>query len=345
MCDVPDHPAVGVQRPAANRPAATRRLSLSARRPIGAHVPVSGGLATGGLRYATAVAAEAIQVFVSNPRGWALATGDARQDALLREHVSRTGLPVFIHAPYLVNVGSPDPVIRQRSAAVLRHSLLRGAEIGALGVVAHTGSGVASERADALRRVRDCLLPVLDEIPDDGPDLLLEPMAGQGQMLCGTVGDLEPYLDALEWHPRANVCLDTCHVFAAGHDLTARHGVARLLRELQAAAHDRGGRLRLIHANDSRAACGSHRDLHENIGSGQLGLAAFAGLLHHPVTVGVPFVVETPGDEQGQGNDIATLRALRDAGHAARRPAGPPAGRGAPQPAVQSDGPSPGSSW
>ena len=232
---------------------------------------------------------------------------------MLRDHVAETSLPVFIHAPYLVNVGSPDPVTRQRSAEVLRYSLRRGTEIGARGVVAHTGSGVTGERADALRRVRDCLLPVLDSIADDGPDLLVEPMSGQGQMLCGMVGDLEPYLDALDWHPRANVCLDTCHLFAAGHDVTARHGVSRMLRALQAATHDRGGRLRLIHANDSRAACGSHRDLHENIGRGQLGVAAFVDLLRHPVTGGVPFVVETPGDEQGQAQDIATLRALRDA--------------------------------
>jgi deoxyribonuclease IV len=342
MCGVPD---TTPGRPASAGLPEPARPPLGMRRPIGAHVPVSGGLATAGLRYAAAVAAEAIQVFVSNPRGWALATGDPGQDAMLREHVSLTGLPVFVHAPYLISAGSPDPVTRRRSADVLRFALLRGAKIGARGVVAHTGSGVNRERADALRRVRDCLLPVLDEIPDDGPDLLLEPMAGQGQMLCGTVGDLEPYLDALEWHPHANVCLDTCHVFAAGHDLTARHGVARMLRELQAATHDRGGRLRLIHANDSKAACGSHRDLHENIGRGQVGLAPFAALLRHPVTAGVPFVVETPGDEQGQGKDIATLRAMRDASQVADVPAGPPAGQRAPQPAAPSGGPSPGCSW
>ena len=79
-----------------------------------------------------------------------------------------------------------------------------------------------------MSRVRECLLPLLDSLGDDGPDLLLEPTAGQ-EMLCTTVGDLEPYLEAVDWHPRAGVCLDTCHVFAAGHDLAARGGVARLL--------------------------------------------------------------------------------------------------------------------
>ena len=339
LCGVPGDAAGGVRppdeapQPSGEYPSAAARLPAGtgrpagARRPIGAHVPVSRGLATGGLRYAAAVGAETIQVFVSNPRGWALAKGDPEQDAALREHISQTGMRVFVHAPYLINVGSPDSLIRERSTASLRHSLQRCADIGASGVVVHTGSAIAGDQARALRRVRDCLLTLLDEIPVGGPELLLEPMAGQGQMLCGTVADLEPYLDALDWHPRANVCLDTCHVFAAGHDLAARHAVARLLRQLQAVTRDRRGRLRLIHANDSKAACGSRRDLHENIGGGQIGLAAFTDLLRHPVIAGVPFVVETPGDEPGHARDIATLQALRDAG------------------AAQTGGPSPGISW
>src|SRR5215470_11412225 len=130
-------------------------------RPIGAHVRVTGGLAVGGLRYAAETGAEAIQVFASNPRGWALSAGDARQDAALRDHVARTGLPVFVHATYLINLGSPDPVTRQRSAASLAHSLRRGRDIGALGVVVHTGSAVRAGREQGMRHVRECLLPLL----------------------------------------------------------------------------------------------------------------------------------------------------------------------------------------
>jgi deoxyribonuclease-4 len=176
----------------------------------------------------------------------------------------------------------------------------------------HTGSAVHGDRQAALCRVRECLLPLLDQIAGDGPDLLLEPMAGQGQMLCAQVGDLEPYLDALDWHPRAGVCLDTCHAFAAGHDLAAPAGVAATLQALQAATRDPGGRLRLIHANDSKDCRGSCRDRHESIGAGQIGAAGFGSLLRHPLTGGVPFVVETPGGQAGHARDIAALRALRD---------------------------------
>ena len=284
-------------------------------RPIGAHVRVTGGLAVGGLRYAAETGAEAIQVFASNPRGWALSAGDARQDAALRDDVASTGLPVFVHATYLVNLGSPDPATRRRSAASLAHSLRRAREIGARGVVVHTGSAVRASRERGMRHVRECLLPLLDSLGDGGPDVLLEPTAGQGRMLCITADDLGPYLAALDWHPRAGLCLDTCHAFAAGHDLAARDGVARLLDTLAPVMGRRqghgGGRLRLIHANDSKDACGSHRDRHANIGAGQIGTAPFAALLRHPATEGVPFIVETPGPRAAVAADVATLKAMR----------------------------------
>jgi deoxyribonuclease-4 len=289
-------------------------------------VRVTGGLAAGGLRYAAETGAEAIQVFASNPRGWALSAGDARQDAALRDHVASTGLPVFVHAPYLVNVGSPDPATRRRSAASLAHSLRRGREIGARGVVVHTGSAVRASRERGMRYARECLLPLLDSLGDDGPDLLLEATAGQGRMLCITAEDLGPYLASLDWHPRAGLCLDTCHAFAAGHDLAAPDGVAGLLDTLAPVmghhqGHGGGGRLRLIHANDSKDACGSHRDRHANIGAGQIGIAAFAALLRHPATEGVPFIVETPGPRAAVAADVATLKALRAKGRLPRTPA------------------------
>ena len=200
-------------------------MGEAVKSPVGAHVPVAGGLATGGLRYAAQIGAEAIQVFVGNPRGWAPAAGKQAEDERLRAHTADTGMPVFVHAPYLINFGSPNAETVAGSVASARHSLVRGAAIGARGVVVHTGSAVSQSREAAMRQVREHLLPLLDEIPGDGPDLLLEPMAGQGRMLCATVQELGPYLDALDRHPRAGVCLDTCHAFAAGHDLTAPGGV------------------------------------------------------------------------------------------------------------------------
>lgn len=272
---------------------------------IGAHATVTGGLATGALKYAAETGAEVIQVFVSNPRGWAVSTGDPGEDARLRN----SGIPVFIHAPYLINLGSADPSVSAKSAAAVEFALRRGAKIGARGVVVHAGSAVGWSREEALRQAGSLLRPLLDAIPDDGPDLLLEPMAGQGQMLCARASDLGPYLDALDRHPKAGVCIDTCHLFAAGHDLTAPDGVAGMLAEVAAAAGP--ARVRLVHANDSQAGCGSAKDRHEAIGKGSIGAEPFRALLAHPALSGVPFVVETPGGKAAHARDIALLQDMR----------------------------------
>ncbi|MGW6502499.1 deoxyribonuclease IV [Nonomuraea angiospora] len=272
---------------------------------IGGHVLVTGGLATGGLKYMAEIGAEMIQVFVTNPRGWALAEGKREEDAKLAE----SGVEAYVHVPYLANFGSPSPETLANSIALVRHTLRRGAEIGAKGVVVHTGSAVTQSRDDALRQVRETLLPLLEEIPDGGPDLLLEPMAGQGAMLCATVQDIEPYLAALDWHPRAGICLDTCHAFAAGHDLAAPGGVKETFDALHEIAP---GRLKLIHANDSKDVCGAKKDRHENIGAGHIGAQPFAELMRHPAVAGVPICIETPGKAPKHAEDIALLKKLRD---------------------------------
>jgi len=287
---------------------------------IGSHATVTGGLATGGLGYAAEVDAQVIQVFVSSPRGWAAGPGDAAEDARLRE----SGMPVFVHATYLVNLGSGNPEVAGKSAEATAYALRRGAEIGARGVVVHAGSAVGwtgeLAREQALRQIGELTLPLLDKLGEDDPDLLFEPMAGQGQMLCARTGDAATYLAAVQHHPKAGLCLDTCHLFAAGHDLTAPGGVAAMLDELASAAGPAtetaagtSGRarppVRLVHANDSLLGCGSKRDRHEAIGAGQIGTGPFRELL--AALPDVPFVVETPGGKAGHARDIATLRGLR----------------------------------
>ncbi len=277
---------------------------------LGVHVPVSAGLATGGLAYASEAGAEAVQVFLSNPRGWAPAAGDARQDALFRAGCAQRRMPVFVHAPYLVNLGSPSAETLRRSAESISYTLARARAIGARGVVVHTGSAVDHSRRDAaMAQVREALLPLLDTVPDDGPDLLLEPTAGQGQSLCATVGQLEPYLAALDGHPRVGICLDTCHAFAAGHDIAAPGGLKRTLDLLVRVAGR--GRLRLVHANDSKDPCGSGRDRHAAIGKGRIGAEPFAELFRHPAMRGVPVILETPGQAPEHREELALLRELR----------------------------------
>jgi deoxyribonuclease-4 len=283
------------------------------RRPsaIGAHAPVAGGLSRGALKYAATVGADCVQVFVSNPRGWAATPGDPRDDHAFREGCAAGHIPVFVHAPYLVNLGSPTAATRAKSVDALAHALGRAAEIGAAGVVVHGGSAVAGARRDeALAQVRELLLPLLDAVAEDGPRLLIEPTAGGGQALAARVEDLTEYFAVLDDHPRLGVCLDTCHAYAAGHDLAAPGGVRTVLGALVKAVGR--GRLGLVHVNDSRDALGSSRDRHATLGEGSIGTDPLRELFVHPATRGVPLVVETPGGAEGHARDIALLRRLRD---------------------------------
>jgi deoxyribonuclease-4 len=283
------------------------------RNPVGSHVFVGRGLVAGALRTAETIGAEALQVFVGNPRGWAPSAGDPAVDEAFRTTCADRGLRSFVHTPYLVNLGSPTPATYERSVATIEHNLRRATRLGVEGVVVHTGSCVDDGAVDvALRQVREGLLPVLDRLDDDAPWLLLEPTAGQGRSLCGMVEELEPYLDALDRHPRVGVCLDTCHVFAAGAPLDEPGGTTRTIDRLVEVAGP--GRLRLVHANDSKDPRGSLRDRHERIGDGRIGEDAFVELFAHPATEGVPFVAETPGSGDGgvPGTCVPLLKKLRE---------------------------------
>ncbi|MFI8446870.1 deoxyribonuclease IV [Streptomyces erythrochromogenes] len=281
------------------------------RNPVGGHVPVAGGLASVGLTYAREMGAEAVQVFVANPRGWATPVGNPAQDERFREECAREDIPAYVHAPYLINFGSHTAATVEKSVESLRHSLRRARRIGALGVVVHTGSATGGRpREAAYAQVREYMLPLLDELThDDDPFLLLESTAGQGFSLCSLAEDFGPYFDALDHHPKLGICLDTCHVFAAGHDLAEPGGTKLMLDLLVDTVGE--GRLKLVHANDSKEGVGAHKDRHANIGQGHIGRDAFAELCTHPAMDGVPLIIETPGGKEGHAADVALLKELR----------------------------------
>jgi len=273
---------------------------------VGAHVSVGRGLVRGGLSEADEVGAEVVQIFVGNPRGWAETASDPALDEAFRGTCAQRATPVFVHAPYLINFGSPSADTLTRSSSALAFTLRRAAAVGASGVVVHAGSAVLGHRADdAVAQVREHVLPLLD-----GCDvrLLIEPTAGGGGALASTLDSLAGYLDALGRDERIGVCLDTCHLHAAGHDLSTPAGMRRML---SAAGRLLGReRIGLLHVNDSRDPAGSKRDRHAAIGAGTIGLEPFGELFRTPAVRGVPMVVETAAADHAA--DIATLKKLRD---------------------------------
>ena len=277
---------------------------------IGAHVPTSGGMAKRSIDYAETIAAEAIQVFTSNPRGWAMPETNHDADALFREKAEALDLETYVHAPFLINLGSPTEDTYKNSLASTAYSLKRGQEIGALGVVVHTGSAVKEENvANAWKQIKKGVMPILESLDDAAPFLLLEPTAGQGQSLVKKLDDLANYLQALENHPKVGICLDTCHVFAAGHDIAKKGGMKETLDLLVEIAGVE--RIQLIHANDSMDICGALKDRHQNIGDGFIGVDPFAELLAHPAVANAPLILETPGAEPEHGKEVALLKKLR----------------------------------
>jgi len=284
---------------------------VTAKPRLGAHVPTSGGMAKRSIEYATTIKAEAIQVFASNPRGWAMPEPNPEADAAFRSKAEALDIETYVHAPFLINLGSPTEGTYKNSLASTAYSLRRGRDIGALGVVIHTGSAVDESHIEkAWKQIHDGMMPILSALKDDDPWLLLEPTAGQGQSLVRKLDDLTQYFEALEWHPKVGVCLDTCHVFAAGHDIKSKGGMKSTIDLLVDVVGQE--RIQLIHANDSMDVLGSLKDRHENLGKGEIGVKPFEELIAHPAIANAPLILETPGEEPEHGSEVAVLRKIRD---------------------------------
>jgi len=276
------------------------KKSAAGKPRLGAHVPTSGGMAKRSIDYATTIKAEAIQVFASNPRGWAMPTPNPDADKAFREKAEALDIAVYVHAPFLINLGSPTEGTYKNSLASTQYSLKRGREIGALGVVIHTGSAVDEGHVEkAWKQINKGMMPILSKLKEDDPWLLLEPTAGQGQSLVRKLDDLTRYFEALEWHPKVGVCLDTCHVFAAGHDIKSKGGMKKTIDLLESIVGRE--RIRLIHANDSMDVLGSLKDRHENLGKGEIGSKPFEEMIAHPAI-----------EEPEHGGEVALLRKMRD---------------------------------
>jgi deoxyribonuclease IV len=271
---------------------------------IGAHVPTRGGLLSA-ISAARECGADAIQVFISNPRAWAAPRISAKEADAFREAWAQSDLgPMFVHAPYVVNLASPIPEFLERSIDVVRRSVAAASSVGANGYVVHAGSGGPGEPAEAFRRA----VSALRAVPPRGDcDVVVELTAGTAGSVAATFPEAARLFDAVG-NQRLKLCADTCHLFAAGYALDEPDGVAACFEELRRSGLDH--RLVLIHANDAKYGRGSRRDRHEHIGQGGIGVEGFFEILHRPEVQDLALVVETPGRLEDHARDIATLRRL-----------------------------------
>jgi deoxyribonuclease-4 len=273
---------------------------------IGAHLSAAGGIHTAVDR-AEAIGAESLQVFTQSPRAWRPTNHDPANFERFRERRAEVGLHgVLCHALYLCNLAAPNDEIYEKSIAAMRNTMEVASGIGADAVVFHVGSHLGSGFEHGLERVVPALEQVL-ELTTDETWLLMENSAGTGGTIGRSIDELAA-IDARLDHPRLGICLDSCHLYASGIDVTDPVRLDALLDEVDASIGL--DRLRALHVNDSATELGSNRDRHADVGEGLLGegLGVFLG---NPRLQGLPAVLETLGhDGKGGEDDMRELERL-----------------------------------
>ena len=273
---------------------------------FGAHVSSSGGIWTA-IDRAQTIRCDAVQVFTQSPRMWRPTEHTAEAVERFRTLQAQSKIrSVVCHALYLVNLASPDDVIYEKSRAALRSTLEAAGAIGAEGVIFHVGSHLGAGFDAALERVVPAMRELL-ELTTDDLWLLMENSAGTGGTIGRSTGELAAIYDALDHHPRLGICLDSCHWWASGVDVTDAEVLDAALADLDAQIGL--DRLRCLHVNDSMDTLGANRDRHASIGKGTMGKGLHT-FLAHPAVQGLPAILETPGPD-GHGPDALEIKRLR----------------------------------
>jgi deoxyribonuclease IV len=273
---------------------------------IGAHVSSSGGIHTA-IDRAEAMGADSIQVFTQSPRTWRPTNHPPENFERFKERRAEVGIGgVLCHALYLINLANPKDDFYEKSVAALANTVEVAGAIGADAVVFHIGSHLGAGMEAGLDRVVPAMKVVLERCSDT-TWLLMENCAGTGATIGRSVEELALVFDRLGRHPRLGICLDSCHLYASGYDVTDEAALDSLLDEVD---REIGlDRLRALHVNDSAAPLGSNRDRHANVGEGLMGkkLGMFLG---NPRLQGLPAVLEVPGPD-GRGPDASQVKATK----------------------------------
>lgn len=269
---------------------------------IGPHMSIAGGYAKAA-RDAVAIGATAFQFFSRNPRGSRFRKDDGEDEAAFQSLRRECGLgPLQAHAPYTLNLAASDERVYDFAKTVILEDVRRMDALKIEYLVLHPGSHMGAGAEAAIARVASALAPALAK--SGGITVLLETMPGSGTGIGATFAQLREMMDLTGRADRLGVCMDFCHVFAAGYDV--KNDLDGVL-----AAFDREiglARLKAIHLNDSLGALGSKMDRHMPLGEGEIGIAAILNALEHPALKNLPFYTETPLDDEGHAKELAMVR-------------------------------------
>jgi len=274
---------------------------------VGIHTSIAGDIA-GSLEIAHKLGANALQIFSSSPRMWDRGTARiADADAVrFRERRKELALgPLVIHGNYLINLASPDAVLRTRSIQAFHQEIVRATVLGADFLVFHPGSGLDGSKESAIAAIAASLRQAARGLKLGDLRILLENTAGQGSTIGSRFEELKSIIDACS-DLNLGVCVDTAHIFAAGWDIRTAEGLEKALGDLDRTVGLKS--VAVIHVNDSKTTLDSRVDRHEHIGEGKIGLEAFRRILNHPLLAGKAFILETPIEKPG--DDLRNVAAL-----------------------------------
>jgi deoxyribonuclease-4 len=276
----------------------------------GAHVSSAGGISTA-IDRAEELGCDAVQIFTQSPRMWKPTEHSEEEIARFRARREEAGVrAVVCHALYLVNLAGADRDMHEKSVTAMQASLETARAIGADGVVFHVGSHLGKGLAAGYRRALPALRRLL-ELTDERLWLVLENSAGAGGTMGRSVDELATFVDRLDRHPRLGICLDSCHWYVSGVDVTDPDALDEALAGLDSAIGL--DRLRCLHVNDADAPLGSNRDRHASLGVGVMkdGIGTFVA---HPAFETLPAILETQGPDGGYAGELRRLRELHRKG-------------------------------
>ena len=286
-----------------------RRTPKKRRLCLGSHLSVAGGVSNA-VAEAIELELESLQLFTKNASRWEqkpTATEEVDRFLGLRDEWGREK-PVVSHDSYLINLASGDPELWEKSFAALRDELERARILELDGVVMHPGAHKGDGVEEGLQRVAEGIRRILDEAPEGKTRFLLENTAGGGTTLGRSFAELGRLLELIDAPERMGVCLDTCHIFAAGYDIRRPKGYEAMIEELERLIGSE--KVRCWHFNDSKGGCGSHLDRHQHIGEGELGKAPFRRILADQRFFGVPKILETPKKNEMDKVNLRVLNGL-----------------------------------
>jgi len=259
---------------------------------------------------AKALGVTTMQIFSRDPRQWRKARLSLEDIEEFRKRRTESNIaPVFMHVPYLINLASPFAVLYRDSVKAYIEDIKEAEALGVEYIVTHMGSHKKSGEDLGIKRITSALNMILKRTKKSPVKLLLENTSGSGSWLGYCFEHSRRIIDGLEQKQRVGICLDTCHAYAAGYDLASEDGYKETMRQLDTIVGFE--RLKLIHLNDTKDILSSHRDRHEHIGKGKIGLAGFRRLLHDRRLKDVAFILETPKDsESADKQNLAVVKKL-----------------------------------